>query len=84
MRKLLIFIILYLPATLLADDPNATPEDVRITPDVVYGHKFGLALTLDMYQPKNPNGAGVIFVNSGGRVSKAPNFYKQIPIFQRL
>jgi len=25
--------------------------DSRITPDVVYGHKFGMALTFDMFQP---------------------------------
>lgn len=58
-------------------DPNVTPEGIRITPDVVYGHKFGMALTFDMYQPQNSNGAGVIWINSGGWVSNKPNFYKQ-------
>jgi acetyl esterase/lipase len=42
-------------------------DDVRITPNVVYGHKFGLAMTFDVYQPKQaPNGAGVLFMVSGG------------------
>lgn len=42
-------------------------EDVKILPDVVYGHKFGLALTLDVFQPQtNANGAGVLFMVSGG------------------
>lgn len=42
-------------------------EDVQITPDVVYGHKLGLALTLDVYTPtENANGAGVLFMVSGG------------------
>ena len=58
-------------------DPNVTPEGVRITPDVVYGHKFGMALTFDMYQPENKNGAAVIFINSGGWRSMFPNFYKK-------
>jgi dienelactone hydrolase len=59
-------------------DPNVTPEGVRITPDVVYGHKFGMALTFDMYQPENQNGAGVIFINSGGWHSpQLPSYYKE-------
>ncbi len=42
-------------------------EDIKITPDVVYGHKHGLALTFDVFCPqKNPNGAGVLFMVSGG------------------
>ncbi len=37
-----------------------------ITPDVVYGHKAGMALTFDVIRPKEPNGAGVMFMMSGG------------------
>ena len=33
---------------------------------MVYGHKDGLALTLDVHRPAQPNGAGVISVVSGG------------------
>lgn len=36
------------------------------TEDVIYGRKFGTALTLDVFQPTKPNGAGVILVVSGG------------------
>lgn len=37
------------------------------TEDVVYGRKYGTALTLDVFRPKaNANGKGVIFVVSGG------------------
>src|SRR5215471_12262937 len=43
-------------------------QDARIR-DVVYGHKFGMALTLDVLKPTKPNGAGVIFLVSGGFVS---------------
>ena len=59
-----------------AQDPNVTHEGVRITPDVVYGHKFGMALTFDMFQPENQNGAGVIIINSGGWQSDFPNLYE--------
>jgi acetyl esterase/lipase len=42
-------------------------EEIKVTPDVVYGHKFGMALTFDVFQPvKDPNGAGVLFMVSGG------------------
>ena len=42
----------------------------EIVPDVVYGHKDGLAMTFDVIKPKaNANGAAVIFVVSGGWVS---------------
>ena len=45
---------------------TATADDVRITPDVVYGHKFGMALTFDVFRPaENGNGAGVLFMVSG-------------------
>jgi acetyl esterase/lipase len=37
-----------------------------VTTDVVYGHKDGLALTLDVHLPAQPNGAGLISIVSGG------------------
>lgn len=43
--------------------------DVKRTEDVVYGRKSGMALTMDVFQPKEPNGAGIILVVSGGWVS---------------
>ncbi len=39
--------------------------EVRITADVVYGHKDGMALTYDVLTPENPNGAGVLSMISG-------------------
>jgi acetyl esterase/lipase len=43
---------------------------VEIIPDIVYGHKDGLAMTFDVLKPKaNANGAAVIFMVSGGWVS---------------
>lgn len=53
------------PALVRADAPAC---DIR--PDLVYGHKMGMALTLDVIKPKaNANGAGVLFMVSGGWVS---------------
>ena len=34
--------------------------------DVLYGRKFGTALTLDVFQPSQTNGVGIILVVSGG------------------
>lgn len=48
----------------------AAAENV-VTPDVVYGHKDGMAMTFDVFQPKeDQNGAGVLFMVSGGWVSQ--------------
>lgn len=41
-------------------------EGVAVEPDVVYGHKAGLALTFDVYRPRDASGAAVLFMNSGG------------------
>lgn len=45
-------------------------DEFSITPDVVYGHKAGMALTYDVVRPAQQNGAGVLFMVSGGWVSK--------------
>ncbi|MFC1759519.1 alpha/beta hydrolase fold domain-containing protein [Planctomycetota bacterium] len=68
---------------LLAETTDAnTSGPVEITPDVVYGHKDGLALTMDLYRPTNPNGAAVLFMVSGGWYSKwSPPKLSQ-PLFQ--
>ncbi len=39
------------------------------TQEVIYGHKYGTALTLDVFRPRTANGAGVIFLVSGGWLS---------------
>ena len=41
------------------------PEFVR-TEDVIYGRKFGTALTLDVFEPPAKNGAAILFMVSGG------------------
>ncbi|MGH9671658.1 MAG: alpha/beta hydrolase [Bryobacteraceae bacterium] len=44
--------------------------ELEIVPDVVYGHKDGMALTFDVLRPKTgANGAAVLFMVSGGWIS---------------
>lgn len=50
-------------------------QNVKVTPDVIYGYKDGMALTMDVFIPEKSNGAGVVFINSGGFIS--PNFSRQ-------
>jgi len=45
------------------------PGSVRVR-DVVYGRKLGVALTMDVFKPAKPNGIGVIWMVSGGWVSR--------------
>jgi acetyl esterase/lipase len=52
--------------TLLACPPLRAADEVKIEPDVIYGRKDGMALTLDVLRPAKPNGAGVVFLVSGG------------------
>lgn len=49
-------------ALVCADGPPA----VARTKDVIYGRKFGVSLTLDVFAPARKNGLGVIVVVSGG------------------
>ena len=44
-------------------------EPIRRTEDVVYGRKYGMALTLDVFQPAQPNGCGLLFLVNGGWMS---------------
>lgn len=51
----------------LAMSLRCSGQDVSIQPDVVYGHKDGLAMTCDVFKPKEEaNGAAVLFMVSGG------------------
>ncbi len=49
---------------------NAEDSLPKIRPDVVYGHKDGMALTMDVFEPTGKrNGLGLLFMVSGGWVS---------------
>jgi acetyl esterase/lipase len=60
LRPLALLLLAGLPAA--ADEPAAARRQ-----DVIYGRKYGTALTLDVFTPTaSPKGVGVIFVVSGG------------------
>ncbi len=61
LMALFLFFVGFLPA-------HAQPANTR-TEDVVYGRKFGVALTLDVLQPAKSNGYGIVYMVSGGWVS---------------
>ncbi len=77
-------------AALLAFSTVATPQSfaqdkIAITPDIVYGHKDGMALTFDVFQPKeNAKGIGLLFMVSGGWVSMWTEPTKLQPMIQPL
>jgi acetyl esterase/lipase len=71
----LFFGVLLLASARPADEPALTR-----TEDVIYGRKFGTALTMDVFTPAKSNGAAVIHVISGGWFSNhdyvSPGFAK--------
>ncbi|MEN6495772.1 MAG: alpha/beta hydrolase [Thermoguttaceae bacterium] len=63
-------VLVVVALVLISVGPAWAAGDVEIVPDVVYGHKDGLALTFDVFKPKQANGAGVLFLVSGGWYSR--------------
>src|SRR6188474_2526840 len=65
MAKLVLF-----AAVLLAIFPSVSPAEEPPSfsrEEVIYGRKFGMALTMNVFRPKqNANGVGIVFVVSGG------------------
>lgn len=67
----LLLVALGFPGSLTAQAPATESEaDVQVTPDVVYGHKDGMALTFDVFRPPNAHGGAVLYMVSGGWVSR--------------
>ena len=48
-------------------------QDANHIKDVIYGHKEGVALTMDVFKPAKPNGIAVLYMVSGGWVSNYDN-----------
>jgi acetyl esterase/lipase len=67
-RTLLFLAFIAFTAPAFAAEP--APERER---DVIYGRKFGTCLTFDVFNPKQKNGAAVIFAVSGGWFSSHDN-----------
>jgi acetyl esterase/lipase len=60
-------------------------DGIDITADVVYGHKHGLAMTFDVFRPsEKANGAGVLFMVSGGWYSVWQPAEQSLPRFKPL
>ncbi len=69
-RSLLPSILCFVVLAVCAVAQTGAQTQAEVIPDVVYGHKDGMALTFDVLKPKTkPNGAAVIFMVSGGWVS---------------
>ena len=70
MRRILCILIaslLWITGSILSTQRLAADEAFTRTEDVIYGRKFGTALTLDVFTPKeNANGAAIVWVVSGG------------------
>jgi acetyl esterase/lipase len=64
------FVVAMSPGFAQAQAGGGLGADVTITPDVVYGHKDGMALTFDVFKPTSPNGAATLHIVSGGWVSR--------------
>ncbi|MCY2965423.1 MAG: alpha/beta hydrolase, partial [Planctomycetota bacterium] len=63
---LILFLAAFTPAATAFAQQAGAVEFTR-QEDVIYGRKFGTALTLDVFTPKaNANGRGLIFCVSGG------------------
>lgn len=71
MKKIAIALSLLAILTIMSAGTAQAKSKTNVTPDVVYGHKAGMALTYDVIKPTTkPNGAGVLFMVSGGWVSQ--------------
>src|SRR6267142_2647732 len=81
-----VFLLLILTVSHAAQVKPATPSTkVDVIPDVVYGHKDGMALTFDIFKPKtHTNGAAIIFMVSGGWISNYVPPAQALPRYQEL
>jgi acetyl esterase/lipase len=56
----------------------------QIQSDVIYGHKDGMALVYDVFHGDQPNGAGVIYMVSGGWFSVWQDPESRLPGFKPM
>jgi acetyl esterase/lipase len=69
MKRYLCSIVWALGIWYLAASGAAAADTFTRQQDIIYGRKFGTALTMDVFTPKEPNGAAAIVCISGGWVS---------------
>lgn len=71
-------IVLLIGSIARADGPSYTRQE-----DVIYGRKFGMALTMDVFRPTGmANGAGIVVAVSGGWFSSHDSIGS--PIFAKI
>jgi acetyl esterase/lipase len=84
MKRLVLAAVLAAAAFVPSPAPRAADDDGYSRKEVIYGRKFGTALTMDVFTPaKDANGAGVIFVVSGGWYSNHDGITGIIPLYIR-
>ncbi|MDB6129086.1 MAG: Esterase, partial [Verrucomicrobiales bacterium] len=69
MKKFMISLVVavyYLTFAMPLVAQNANSPSVERISDVIYAKHDGVALTMDVYKPAKPNGAGIIKIISGG------------------
>ena len=85
MRRPMYAVLLLLILTVSHAAQVKPATNVDVIPDVVYGHKDGMALTFDIFKPKtHTNGAAIIFMVSGGWVSNYVPPDQAVPRYQEL
>ncbi len=62
----------------------AAELDYTAVVNVIYGHKAGMALIYDVFRPQEPNGAGVLFMVSGGWFSRWQPPARRVATFEHL
>ncbi len=77
---------LALAVLMIASGPLAAQDvNYSVDADVVYGHKDGMALTYDVFKPtENAKGVGLMFMVSGGWVSRWAEPTQAVRLFQPL
>jgi acetyl esterase/lipase len=84
MKRILLFALLFVSAGWNSVNAFAADEPKFDRQEVIYGRKYGTALTMDVFKPKeDANGAGVIFVVSGGWYSDHKGIDGAIPLYIR-
>jgi acetyl esterase/lipase len=82
MKRLRLAALLALAVCAPSAVPGAADEPGYVRKEVIYHRKFGTALTMDVFTPKKgANGAGVIFVVSGGWYSDHAAITPSIPLW---
>lgn len=76
------WVLLALCLALFAGEVRAGVVNYTRQEDVIYGRKSGMALTMDVFRPRQPNGIGIIWIVSGGWVSSKEGISP--PVYQGL